>query len=320
MFAGVRFSSVFKGANTYEHRRTSAECAQVGEHLGEQSSRRPRIAATILVSQGDAMDFLSHSGFSFTYEAEGDPYGLAMWHGLTTGGYESTTLGFMLSKITSESCLVDVGAASGIFTLLAGSLGADVIAIEAHPNWFRLLNRNLALNEFTGVIRPVNVAVTGRRRLDSSPRPDGGILHHTVISDEELSGTNLRLSSLASCIEKNLRTGKEIVVKMDIEGAEFAILMDDHEANFLKQSKASLFVSLHPGFPYNKNTSNKLKWLVNAIYSRGRGILDCAKVYKNLDGRGHCRLPNGRPIRRRYEFIALTFFGAHDFIFDFNRD
>jgi len=36
MFAGVRFSSVFEGANTYEHRRTSANSAQVGEHLGEQ--------------------------------------------------------------------------------------------------------------------------------------------------------------------------------------------------------------------------------------------------------------------------------------------
>ena len=35
VFAGVRFSSVFEGANTYEHRRTSAESVQVGEHLGE---------------------------------------------------------------------------------------------------------------------------------------------------------------------------------------------------------------------------------------------------------------------------------------------
>lgn len=35
MFAGVRFSGVFRDANTYEHKRTSAEIAQVGEHLGE---------------------------------------------------------------------------------------------------------------------------------------------------------------------------------------------------------------------------------------------------------------------------------------------
>ena len=34
LFAGVRFSSVFWDANAYEHRRTSAESAQVGEHLG----------------------------------------------------------------------------------------------------------------------------------------------------------------------------------------------------------------------------------------------------------------------------------------------
>jgi len=35
LFAGVRFSSVLGGANACEHRRTSAESAQVGEHLGE---------------------------------------------------------------------------------------------------------------------------------------------------------------------------------------------------------------------------------------------------------------------------------------------
>jgi hypothetical protein len=37
LFAGVRFSSVFRCANAYEHRRTSAESAPLGEHLGEHA-------------------------------------------------------------------------------------------------------------------------------------------------------------------------------------------------------------------------------------------------------------------------------------------
>jgi len=52
VFAGVRFSSVFRVANTYEHWRTSANSAQVGEHLGEHS-RRWCYLAKALVSEPD---------------------------------------------------------------------------------------------------------------------------------------------------------------------------------------------------------------------------------------------------------------------------
>ena len=262
-----------------------------------------------------------HTGFEFDFDAEGDPYGEAMWEGLLAGGYESTTLGFMLSHLSSKTLLVDVGAASGVFSLLAASLGSKVIAIEADPNWFRLLEKNVRLNKFTEVVNLQEVAVSGQRVLaEPSQRVRGQVLHHSVMSDQALKSTPPKLDSLRRIIEVQGQGGKQLVVKIDIEGAEFAILKDSVEADYLISNRAILFVSFHPGFHYNRVSTNNLVWLLNAIYSRFRGLVDCATVFTKLQGHKSCQLPNGRRVKRKLDFLALTFFGAHDFVFDFAKD
>src|ERR671919_2099235 len=56
--------------------------------------------------------------------------------------------------------VVDIGAAFGLYTIISSKrVGAQgkVVAIEAHPSNFEMLNRNIKLNQLTNVI-PLNYA------------------------------------------------------------------------------------------------------------------------------------------------------------------
>lgn len=255
---------------------------------------------------------------NFSYNAEGDPYGDDMWAGLLSGGYESTTLGFLLSHVNSKTLFVDVGGASGIFTLLSASLGAQCVTVEPHPKWLALLERNLKLNKFGSKVKILAGAVTSSRIAGKRHRRlDHRVLSKNVIDSDTFAKNSIEFLTLREVFEQHATSGRRCVVKMDIEGAEYEVLSDPDTYKVLKATGTKLFVSFHPGFPYNRDTKNGFEWLLNATYSRFRGLIDSTKVHANLRGESTCRLPNGRPVRRRFDFVALTFFGAHDFVFDF---
>jgi hypothetical protein len=52
-----------------------------------------------------------------------DKYGDGMWGEDSRGAWESATIGFVLSNSKPGTLFLDVGAASGIFTLLAAKGG-----------------------------------------------------------------------------------------------------------------------------------------------------------------------------------------------------
>lgn len=70
----------------------------------------------------------------------------------------------MAERLKPGDVFVDVGANIGYFSLLASKLvgpGGRVVAIEASPEVFDLLRRNLELNKAHNV-RAVNVAISDR--------------------------------------------------------------------------------------------------------------------------------------------------------------
>ncbi|MCX8205329.1 MAG: FkbM family methyltransferase [Candidatus Nezhaarchaeota archaeon] len=129
--------------------------------------------------------------------------------------------------------VVDVGAHVGAYTILSakrvGEVG-KVIAIEAHPDNYKVLLKNLMLNGLRNVI-PVNIAVSdceGYLRLysgkDAEIRPSGWhstIPNHVyVCRDSYLVVPCTKLDSLLTKI------GVEDIdwIKMDVEGAELSVL------------------------------------------------------------------------------------------------
>ncbi|WP_295145600.1 FkbM family methyltransferase [uncultured Reyranella sp.] len=123
---------------------------------------------------------------------------------------------------------VDIGANIGYDTLLAssrvGSAGR-VVAIEASPRTFALMNRNLAANTFSSNVRAVNAAVSDLPcTLDLYEVNAANIGAATTLASR---GGTLIASVEALPLEQILTPDERSrlrLIKMDVEGAEPPIL------------------------------------------------------------------------------------------------
>ncbi|HEX2699969.1 MAG TPA: FkbM family methyltransferase [Acidimicrobiales bacterium] len=110
---------------------------------------------------------------SFAFEVHpGDSISKALfWYGLE--GYERHALKLMAALVRSATTLLDVGANSGVYTLLAAASNDDltVHAFEPVPAVFARLQRNVGLNRFPSVhLHQMAVSDTSGRAVIHVPR------------------------------------------------------------------------------------------------------------------------------------------------------
>src|ERR687890_2738667 len=84
--------------------------------------------------------------------------------------------------------VVDIGAHIGRYTIISSKpVGAkgNVVAIEANPDNYEMLNSNIQLNQLTNII-PLNYAVYSKETKIKLYRPDeesGYTMHHSIMSN-----------------------------------------------------------------------------------------------------------------------------------------
>ena len=134
--------------------------------------------------------------------------------------------------------VVDVGAHIGKYTIIASKRVGEngkVIAIEAHPGNYEMLNRNIKLNGLTNVTT-LNYAVYSKESKIKLFLP-GGKSNHTIY--------NTLISSRATNEEKFVEVNANTLdglllqgginhaevnwIKIDVEGAEFEVLKGAHD-------------------------------------------------------------------------------------------
>jgi FkbM family methyltransferase len=142
---------------------------------------------------------------------------------------------------------LDVGANVGAYSLLFAqwvSPGGRVLAFEPAPETFAALGRHLALNGVESVVDARRVAlsdgagtaafaadgVSGANRLRAAGEGGGGVAVATVSLDE-------------LCETERLAPR---LVKVDVEGAELAVLRGARETIRRQGDRMALFVELHP--------------------------------------------------------------------------
>ena len=140
--------------------------------------------------------------------------------------------------------VVDVGAHMGRYTIIGSKrVGPDgkVVAIEAHPGNFRLLNRNIKLNRLTNVVT-INSAVYSKKKPLKLYLPDeeqGYTMHHSVMADylstkyKRDTGQEKYVQVEADTLDSLLqKAGIKSVnwIKIDVEGAELEVLKGACEA------------------------------------------------------------------------------------------
>ena len=150
-------------------------------------------------------------------------------------------------RLRPGDLFLDIGANVGTYSVLAASLGATVIAVEAAPDTAELLRENIALNDFAlvDVVQAAAGSVAGKTRftegLDSVNRIDpAGVREVDMVTVDALIGQR----SVAG-------------MKVDVEGFELHVLqgaacaLREHRIELLQlewneASKAALGVDRSP--------------------------------------------------------------------------
>src|SRR5919108_1237107 len=138
---------------------------------------------------------------------------------------------FQLFRPKQKDNFVDVGAHIGRYSIMAakrvGSSGR-VIAIEAHPDTFELLKRNIKLNGLHNVttINSVVTSQEGRVRLYLPGQDSGFTVYNTIMVNRAKPTENfleVEANTLDNIVESTNITEVNWI-KIDVEGAELEVL------------------------------------------------------------------------------------------------
>jgi FkbM family methyltransferase len=149
--------------------------------------------------------------------------------------------------------VVDIGAHIGLYTIISSKrvgTNGKVVAIEADPSNFEMLNRNIKLNQLTNVI-PLNYAVYSKEtkiKLYLPSGESGFTKYNTIVSNwanTEDKFVEVNANTLDYLLQINQIREEEVNwIKIDVEGAEFEVLKG--ATNVLSKSKdIALLMELH---------------------------------------------------------------------------
>jgi FkbM family methyltransferase len=151
--------------------------------------------------------------------------------------------------------VVDIGAHIGRYSIISSKRvgqNGKVIAIEAHPHNFEILNRNIRLNKLTNIIT-LNHAVYSKEtkiKLYTPGQQLGHTIYNTIIVDKaknEDKFVEVNANTLDNLLlqQQNGISHTDINwIKIDVEGAEFEVLKG--ATSILSKSKdIALLIEVH---------------------------------------------------------------------------
>lgn len=151
---------------------------------------------------------------------------LLYWKGID--GWEPTTVGLFLDLLAPSSTFIDVGANSGLFSLLAARRHPTVLvhALEPVSRVFALLEANVALNRLQTVrCHPVACGERGGRVTVYVPADEPMPMMASLIEDWV---RDRRDEEVVDCVTVDGLTEEDPrrvqVIKIDAEGSEDAVL------------------------------------------------------------------------------------------------
>ncbi len=264
---------------------------------------------------------------SMKIDLQHDIYGETFWLAAADGDWEASTFGYLVLKIRDGTPFIDCGAASGIFSIFAGKLGANVFAIEPHPAWLSCLHQNVRLNGLGTSIAVLEGAVS----VEEGTTNFGSSRDSAILSDITLGGTDADKNEIVSIfsLSRILESATSVsalppFIKMDIEGAEYKILSDVSTLKALRNVSASLFLSIHPGFPRDLRSRISEGWRGSlfAFLNRRRvaliGIIDNWRLFSRIRKEGVIHTPAGKKVKSPYHFVRLSMLGCDDFCVSFS--
>jgi FkbM family methyltransferase len=148
--------------------------------------------------------------------------------------------------------VIDIGAHIGRYTIIASKrvgMNGKVVAIEASPSNFEMLNRNIQLNQLTNIISLNHVVYSKETKLKlySPGQESGHTIYNTIISDRatnEEKFVKVNANTLDYILQSKGIKQEVNWIKIDVEGAEFEVLKG--ATNVLSKSNdIALLIEIH---------------------------------------------------------------------------
>jgi FkbM family methyltransferase len=166
------------------------------------------------------------------------------WDRVEAGRWEPGTLALIDRLVDGGTTFLDLGAWVGPTALYAAARARRVLAVEADPAALEQLKRNLAVNP--DLAQRIEV-VAGAIHAHQGPvtlgarRKAGDSMSSTLLAGSEHTWTAAAITPAQ--LAQRLRPDERLIIKMDIEGAEYALL--PHLGPLLDCADAIL-VAFHP--------------------------------------------------------------------------
>lgn len=197
---------------------------------------------------------LRAGGADFRYHiSPGDYVGMPLyWCG--EAGYEPETLARMAELLRDCRVFYDIGANTGLFSLLVAKLKpeARIIAFEPNPQTHARLAENIALNGLEARIDALHAAIGLKDGPITLHIPDGAFALSSTLAPEGMSGempghrpVEVECRSMASVLAEFPAPD---VIKIDAEGYEAAIL--ESMADFLAHHRPHLLIEVLDDAPF----------------------------------------------------------------------
>jgi FkbM family methyltransferase len=255
-----------------------------------------------------------------TLDPEIDFYGDSFWQSISQKTYEPDTMAFLETYVDANTDFIDVGAATGAMSFIAASLGARVLAFEAIPRVFEIAQLHLSCNpKFANQVNLQNKAISSRPgTLQLGKKADPSVL--ASISNEEVINpdeSKIEVASLIQEINSFHNQDNKLVIKIDIEGAEWKLLSDKETLAGLQREKALILLAIHPGFnrpfkelPFGITAITKKFWQI-------QNLLVAYFFFKRLLMSATLRRTSFDKIKSAKKCTLLMFGGYFEFIINF---
>ena len=138
-----------------------------------------------------------------------------------TGLHEFEEMGFLLHFIRPSDLFIDVGANSGSYTILAGTVGrASVYALEPVPTTFERLRKNISLNGLDARVKCLNIGVGGERGTIRFTSGMDSANHILASGEDEQNSILVDVLPLDTVLTGEAPT----LLKIDVEGYETPVI------------------------------------------------------------------------------------------------
>lgn len=258
------------------------------------------------------------SNFEFIVDSESDPYGTDYWISFTKGEYEPDTTLTLLNLLSQNSIFFDIGAATGTMTLMAASQGSKVISYEPVGKFYDALRNNLKQNpRFVELVTLKKAIISTNSGQSTLSEAVGKSISTIVFNSENTQEEIVEEVQLFDEIHKHFIQGFKLVLKIDIEGAEYKILKDKNLLELLSKTNADVVLALHPGFFRPLGKRNGKLWHVKHLMFVARNFVDNVFLFKLISPYARIARSNKALVSSATKFALMTAAGVLEYHLNF---